>query len=217
MERPSCPCLPRGAPMLRGLFVIESRRAWVGSLPAAQGQPGSCGGPGAGVGHRPGCAGPATIRRAGPGSLAVGRMTHGRAAGPVAPGDRAHACGRGRGRPQCRLPARWGQRCSWECGGHASRRSCLGGPGTSQASLEQRGVGAEGGRFRGVRSGRFLDGHFFLCSFTQSLHMEPLLRVVVQGIWDPGEKMGSAPVPVESLASLAPQGHLFIYPQGPQI
>lgn len=92
-----------------------------------------------------------------------------------------------------------------------------GGPGASQASLEQRGVGAEGGRFRDVCSGRFLDGHFFLCSFTQSLHMEPLLRVVVQGIWDPGEKMGSAPVPVESLASLAPQGHLFIYPQGPQI
>lgn len=102
------------------------------------------------------------------------------------------------------------------------RRPCeqtqlSGGPGASQASLEQRGVGAEGGRFRDVRSGRFLDGHFFLCSFTQSLHMEPLLRVVVQGIWDPGEKMGSAPVPVESLASLAPQGHLFVYPQGPQI
>lgn len=62
------------------------------------------------------------------------------------------------------------------------RRPCeqtqlSGGPGASQASLEQRGVGAEGGRFRDVRSGRFLDGHFFLCSFTQSLHMEPLLRV----------------------------------------
>lgn len=91
------------------------------------------------------------------------------------------------------------------------------GAGASQASLEQQGVGAEGGRFRDVRSGRFLDGHFFLCSFTQSLHMEPLLRVVVQGISDPGEKMGSAPVPVESLASLAPQGHLFVYPQGPHL
>lgn len=45
--------------MLRGLFVIESRRAWVGSLPAAQGQPGSCGGPGAGVGRR--CGSPSRL------------------------------------------------------------------------------------------------------------------------------------------------------------
>lgn len=85
----------------------------------AQGQAGSSGGRGAGVGNRAGCAGPAGIRLPGLGSSSAGRMVHGRAAGRAGPDGKTHACGRGRGHPQvppaCSLGAAVLLGVRWPC------------------------------------------------------------------------------------------------------